>query len=231
MIGILVELALSWLLLWLIEKKNPEVLGLRPNVKRISTFLIFFLLAGLFAFFAVYLRILFFKERYETNPFLTGRLIWEGFRWNLVSVLYEEFIFRGALLYILIRRIGTIKAIWISAIAFGIYHWFSFNILGNSVSMIYVFLITGTMGWILAYAYVRTASMYLAIGFHLGWNFVYGFVFSRGSIGNGVFVLEKQQPVVNISYFTYYTITFFPLLLMFVVSYWIIRKLKPGTAS
>ena len=141
-------------------------------------------------------------------------------------MLYEELIFRGVLLYILIKRLGVTKAILISAIAFGAYHWFSFNLLGSWLAMIYVFIITGIMGLILAYAYAKTLSMYIAIGFHLGWNFVNGFVFSRGPIGNGVFIVTKKQSTSVISYLTYFTVTMVPILLAFFMSFLLLRKWK-----
>jgi len=226
MLGVLVEIALSWLLLWLIDKKNLGVLGLRPTVIRVKAFLLLLLAAVLCSLLAVGLRVMFFKEQYEVNPQLSVRLVWEGFRWNLVSVLYEEFIFRGALLYLLIKRIGVNKGILVSAIAFGIYHWFSYNAFGNAVAMLQIFLMTGIMGWILAYGFVRSCSMYMATGFHLGWNFTYGFLFSKGSIGNGVWVMSAHQQEVTVSYFTFYTVTFIPYVIAYIASFLLMRREK-----
>lgn len=224
MAGLLVELALSWALLWWLQKENLGVLGFYPQWERLQGFFLLLLVAVAGSVFAIGLRVLFFKEVYGLNPLFNGKLMWEGFRWNAISVLYEEFIFRGALLYILIRRLGATKAIAISAIAFGIYHWFSYNILGNAAAMVQVFLITGILGWILAFSYARTGSLYMATGFHLGWNFTYGFLFSKGSIGKGLFILTAEQPAVTVSYFTYYTVTLLPFVLVYVVSYIAIRK-------
>lgn len=224
MLGIFVQLVLSWLILWLVEKKNLSVLGFTPSATRLKNLLLFFAFAALCCLVEIALRMQFFKERYQLNPLFNLRLLWEGFRWNLVSVLYEELIFRGALLYILIKRWGRTRGILVSSIAFGIYHWFSYNLFGNTPAMIYVFIITALMGWVLAYSYAGSRSLYIAIGFHLAWNFVNGFVFSKGSIGNGVFIPAKEQPVVNVSYFTYYTITILPILGAIVGSYLLIRK-------
>jgi uncharacterized protein len=226
MLGILVELALSWLILFLIEKKNLTVLGLIPTSRRLKGFIVLFLIAAACCLMEVFLRIQFFREQYQINPLLNLRLIWKGFWWNLVSVIYEELIFRGALLYILVRRWGVRPAIIFSSIAFGIYHWFSFNLFGNIPAMIYVFIITGIMGFILAYSYVKTGSLYMAIGFHLGWNLMHGFVFSKGPVGNGVFVLSPNQPAVNVSHFTYYAVTLLPYLILFTSGCLVIRKWK-----
>lgn len=92
-------------------------------------------------------------------------------------------IFRGAVLYILIWKIGANKAILISAIAFGIYHWFSYGVLGNIAAMIFVFIGTGLMGYAWALAFAKTKSIMLPFGLHLGRNFVYNTIFSKGPLG------------------------------------------------
>ena len=75
-----------------------------------------------------------------------------------------------------------------SALAFGVYHWFSYGIIGHPVQMFFVFLLTGTWGLMFAYAYALTKSMLLPIALHLGWNAVNLLVFSQGSIGDQLFV-------------------------------------------
>ena len=44
MVGILVQLAISWLLAWLFVKKGLEVLGLFPTRNRLLHFIIFFII-------------------------------------------------------------------------------------------------------------------------------------------------------------------------------------------
>jgi len=107
----------------------------------------------------------------------------EAFWWDFKSVLTEELIFRGVLLYILFRKIGTRKSVLISAIAFGVYHWFSYGVLGNVMDMVLVFLGTGLMGFAWALAFSKTNSIMLAFGLHLGWNFVHNTIFSKGPLG------------------------------------------------
>ena len=116
------------------------------------------------------------------------------------------------------------KGMIISSIAFGIYHWFSYGIIGNIPQMIYIFIVTGCMGWVLAYAYVKTFSLYIPIAIHFGWNLVHGFIFSMGSIGNGVFIPVNGQPKVTISYFVYYFITLAPMIAVLVVNYYLLKR-------
>ncbi|MDH3323034.1 MAG: CPBP family intramembrane metalloprotease [Flavobacteriaceae bacterium] len=76
----------------------------------------------------------------------------------------------------------------ISAIAFGIYHWFSYGVLGNVMAMIFVFIGTGLMGYTWAWAFSKTKSIMLPLGLHLGWNFIHNTIFSKGPLGELVLV-------------------------------------------
>ena len=170
MLGIFVQLILSYFLISLIEKKNLSVLGVKPTVDRASSSALTFFIACLFCAAGFLLKMYFGNQYWRVNPLLDTDTILNGIWWNIKSVLFEELIFRGVLLYILIQRLGSRKAIVISAVGFGIYHWFSFGIFGNIVPMIVVFVITGTMGLLLAYSYAKTLSLYIPIAIHLGWN-------------------------------------------------------------
>src|SRR5215831_9213701 len=152
MLGIIVELAASWLIVWLFQKKGLGVLGFNPTRRHITGFFLFLLLAASCCIAGFLLR-MYFGEKWEINPAFTGKLLAEGLWWNIKSVLFEELIFRGVILYILIKRLGPVPAIIISAVAFGIYHWFSYGILGNVNQMIIIFFVTGLMGLLLAWAY------------------------------------------------------------------------------
>ena len=226
MLGIIVQLLISWGLLWLVEKENLSVLGLMPSKKRLTALFLFLFVSMACCASGFLLRIIFGHVVWRLNPLFNTRLLFEGAWWNLKSVLFEELIFRGAIFYILIKRIGAMKAILISAIAFGIYHWFSFGIIGNVGQMIQVFFITGIIGLVYAYGYARTKSLYAVIGMHFGWNFTQGFIFSSGSIGNGILVLQKPVPVVNVSYFIYFMISFFPMISFGVINFLLLKYRK-----
>ena len=136
MTGILVALAISWLLLFFIEKENILALGFLPIIKRLKQFLIGFLITGILCVLVQYLESYLKSSTWILNKDITSGIILKSFWWDFKSVMTEELIFRGALLYILIQKIGSIKSILISAIAFGIYHWFSYGVLGNVMAMI-----------------------------------------------------------------------------------------------
>ena len=225
MIGIIVQLVISWLLLWFVEKTDLRVFGLNPTRQRLSDLGILFLITALCCASGFIVR-MWFGERWVLNPGLSLALILEGVWWNIKSVLFEELIFRGALLYILIKRIGAVKAIILSAIAFGIYHWFSFGIFGNAAQMIPVFVITGLMGYVLAYGYAKTFSLYIPIAIHLGWNLTSSVIFSDTSIGNQLLIKARPAKIVHVSYFTYYLVTWGPILCALLINFIFLKKKK-----
>lgn len=171
MIGNIIILAISWLLLKL-KHKNLSILTGASFLYRLLQFVAGFvgstLLAGVVSgIFAVTAG--FIWE--PTAGFGIGFLV-KGFYTAFNSVLFEELLFRGVLLYFAMSWWGEKKAILLSAFAFGIYHWFTFSIIGNPILMLWVLVYTGLWGLMFAYAFSRTGSLALPAGLHLGWNFV-----------------------------------------------------------
>ena len=80
------------------------------------------------------------QEVYVLTPSLTISSVlletWYQFR----SVLTEELICRGALLYILIKKAGQTKAIVITSLFFAVLHWFNAGVWGNLTQMIMYFI-------------------------------------------------------------------------------------------
>ncbi|MDY2588181.1 CPBP family intramembrane glutamic endopeptidase [Winogradskyella aquimaris] len=221
MIGILVALALSWLLLHLIERKTILALGFLPIHKRLKQFLIGFLITGILCLLVQYLESYLKSSTWILNKSITRGIILKSFWWDLKSVLTEELIFRGALLYILIQKIGSRKSILISAVAFGIYHWFSYGVLGNVMAMILVFIGTGLMGYAWAWAFSKTRSIMLPFGLHLGWNFVYNTIFSKGPLGDLLLVSKGGNALSDwVGLFNFMTgLIIVPLFVLLFVKY------------
>lgn len=233
MIGILVAFAISWLLLFLIEKENILALGFLPIVKRLKQFLIGFLITGILCFLVQYLESYLKSSTWVLNENIMNKIILKSFWWDFKSVLSEELIFRGALLYILIQKIGSRKSILISAIAFGIYHWFSFGVLGNIMAMILVFIGTGLMGYAWAWAFSKTKSIMLPLGLHLGWNFIHNTIFSKGPLGELVLIskggIELTDWVSLLNFISGLVIV--PILVLIYVRYFVKKETKIKTTT
>jgi membrane protease YdiL (CAAX protease family) len=190
MIGIFIEVFLSWILLKLIERKNLSVLGLRPTRRRLRELMIGLLLSIPFpiAFLAGVSFLV--RNPYHVNPHYSLKDLLSATGYVFRSVLYEDLIFRGALLYILIKRLGPQKAVLISAFLFGIYHWFSWGALGQPVQMAIIFLMTGLAGYVFALAFEKTRSLYLPFALHFGVDFANMVIFSQDK-GMGPQLLVK----------------------------------------
>jgi membrane protease YdiL (CAAX protease family) len=226
MIGIIVQLAISWLIVWLYEKGNLSCLGLMLTKKRLLDFTLFFLITAACATSGFLLKMLIAKQSWMLNPNINAGAILEGVWFTVKSVLFEEFIFRGVLLYILIKKLGTTRAIIISAVAFGIYHWFSHELWGNPSQMAIEFVMTGIMGLVLAYGYAKSFSLFIPIAIHLGWNIVQMVVFSGNTIGQQLFVEVLPRPVVTISYFNFFVMQLLPVVSCWLINGWLLRRYK-----
>jgi hypothetical protein len=198
-------LIVSWGLLWLYDRSHPGALGLLPTLPRIEQFFFGLAASATIAFLGNFAVVKITSSLMELNPEFTITSFFDASWWMLKSVLTEELLFRGALLYIAIRIIGLNRACILSAVAFGIYHWFSYGVLGSPVQMIYVFLVTGIAGLMFAYAFAITKSMYFPIALHLGWNLIVVVVFSQGPLGEQMLIVKEGHQVgwLSLPYFLY----------------------------
>ncbi len=217
-------IAISWLLIWLFERGNLSVLGLTPTKVRLNYFVLLFFISAFLSATTFLLRMYFIEEQYILSHSLRTQSIlletWYQFR----MVLTEELLCRGALLYILIKIIGQIKAISISSVIFAIMHWLNAGVWGNVTQMIIVFTFTFLMGLLLAYSYARTSSLFFPFAIHFGWNLTQNYIFPDNSVGNHIFTLVNPVPIVTISYLTFFTMLLLPKIAVLVIDYLIIKQ-------
>lgn len=217
MVGILIALVISWILLYLLERKSILSLGFLPITNRLKQLAIGFLMTAILCAGVESLEMILRSSSLVVNDNSSAALILEMFWWDFKSVLTEELLFRGAILFILIRRLGERIGILISAVAFGIYHWFSFGIFGNIIPMFFVFIGTGLMGYAWALAFSKTKSIFLPIGLHLGWNFTFNTIFSKGPLRNGLLVAEGGNMISD--WFALIGLWGVPVILLLIIKY------------
>ncbi|MNS69498.1 CAAX amino terminal protease self- immunity [compost metagenome] len=191
MIGIVVELIISWLILWIYERKNLSILGLMPTKSRLKDLAFGILMAAGIGITYHLLRAYTLNNSWRLNVEYTFLQFLTALWWVFKSVLFEELIFRGALLYIAIKKIGIHKACLLSAACFGVYHWFTMGAFGNPFQLIIVFIMTGIAGLAFAYAFAKTKSLYLPFALHFGWNVITIVIFSNGPLGLQLFIYEN----------------------------------------
>ncbi|MEP0985712.1 CPBP family glutamic-type intramembrane protease [Ekhidna sp.] len=226
MIGILIILSTSWGLVYLIERNHLEVIGIFPKAKRLKKFIVGFIITASLCCLSQLIEVVLGTFRWSLNPDFSALQIVEGLWWNMKSVLTEELIYRGALLYLLIRFLSPKKAMLISASAFGIYHWFSFGVFGNLVPMILIFIGTGLMGYAWALSFYKTKSIYLAFGLHLGWNFTLNSIFSKGPLGDQLLIHRGGEMVGDVVSLINFLISMIliPLIVFIWVKYVVVQE-------
>ena len=159
-----------------------DAIGLRPETLRMMDLLVGFVASAVAAVVCFGLLIWQTKAKVVTNPYMSFQFF-TAFWWTFRSVAIEELLFRGVLLLLLFRYQGLHKAVIVSAVLFGLYHWGSYGVFGDIKRMLEVFVLTGVGGLMFAYAFMLTRSFYLPVGLHLGWNLVSVIVFSEGPLG------------------------------------------------
>ena len=84
----------------------------------------------------------------------------------LFGAIGEELLFRGYGFQVLLKAVGTVMTLLISAVIFGLMHLENLNV--NPWGIVN----TIAFGLILGYAFIRTGDLWLPIGFHFGWNWI-----------------------------------------------------------
>jgi len=218
-------IGISWILLRL-QKRTLSELGFNKPRLRLIEFFAGFALAGAFAA-SQYLFIAYFSDfSWRLNPQLDAHTVIESLRWNINSVLFEELLFRAYLLYKAIEFLGLKKACLLSSVSFGIYHWFSYDIFGSWIPMIYVFILTASIGLMLACAFALTKSIFLPIGLHLAWNVVIIFVFSNGPLGDQLFIASSAEPSKLSTFEQIFTSLIIPFIYIG-FAFWFMTKILP----
>jgi membrane protease YdiL (CAAX protease family) len=227
MIGILVLLIVSWVLLHFIENKNLMVLGVLPIKKSIFEFSVGMVFVVFVTLIFVGLDTLVFSIQWKLSSSIDYQIIANSIWYNLKSAITEDLLFRGALLYILVSKLGFRTGLLLSACTFGVYHWFSYGMLPGEIRIIpllYVFSITGFVGYVWAYTFIKTCSIMMPLGFHLGSNFILSLYFKNAAYGEMVFSEITRTNIENQWLNLLYLISkgmLAPLLTLIFVKYWV----------
>lgn len=192
MLGVIVLFGVSWGILRMFGHPIAD-LGMSPTKRRLLQFLLGMALFAVMSlgYFTVLSKVL--DATLERNSAYSFTDLLYSCWWVFRSVLYEELLFRGALLILLMRYFGSLRGVLLSAVVFGVYHWYSYEVVGNIPAMIQTFILTGTGGWIFGYAFYKTRSLYLQTGLHFGWNVITIVLFSQGPLGNQILIYHATN--------------------------------------
>jgi len=172
------SVAYTWAFARLVDRRSLRTLGLG---RRAGGFLQFWKGVGL-AFvilLVVFLLSLstgsievrgFARPATETSS-VAGYLVGAIVAFLLVGI-YEELMFRGYVLQVLNERAGRGVAVLVSSVIFAVMH--GANPGADLMGIVNIVAI----GALLAYLFYRSGALWMPIGFHAGWNFLLGYVFT-----------------------------------------------------
>jgi membrane protease YdiL (CAAX protease family) len=195
MLEFLVVLVLTYLFRHFLDREGFASMGFRHHRWALDTafgFLLgFVLMAGIF--FAEWGSGLLTIERAtwdaESVTTVVGNLTL-SLLFFIVAGTNEEIVFRGYLIPNLRQGIGTVAAVILSSLVFGVFH-----ALNPNVSLIAILNIA-LAGVVFAYAYLLSGNLWLPIAFHFSWNFFQGSVFSlpvSGIVVKGLLITHPRS--------------------------------------
>ncbi|MCC2617801.1 CPBP family intramembrane metalloprotease [Aestuariibacter halophilus] len=119
--------------------------------------------------------------QFSLNPHSSVQALTSGFYVFLCAALMEELLFRGFVFQRLIDGLGNWPALIGMGVLFSMAHWTNPDFQGDTLVWASLDMGLGAILWGLAY--IRTGSLALPIGMHLGWNWLLGSVFGMGVSG------------------------------------------------
>ncbi len=117
---------------------------------------------------------------YRINGFNAAYFLVPALSLALSSGIFEELLYRGVLFRILEESLGSWIALILASLVFGLRHYT--NPEGTLQGALFI---TVEAGVLLAAAFMLTRRLWLAMGFHLSWNYVQAGVFSGAVSGTG----------------------------------------------
>ena len=118
---------------------------------------------------------------WELDPARSFRGLSLGFGVFVLVALWEENLFRGFIFQRLVEGMGVWPAQVVLALFFGISHWDNPGMQG--ATKVWATLNIALAAVFMGLAYLRTRSLALPVGIHLGWNWTQGNVLGFGVSG------------------------------------------------
>ena len=185
-LGGAIELA-YWVLVRLVEGRRVSELSASHALPELVTGLL--LAVG---FISAVVGILFALGHFEITGIRTVDTLARPAVIAISAGFIEEFALRGIIFRITEEWLGSWIALFLSAALFGLMH------LGNpNASLLAAFAIAIEAGVLLAAVYMVTRRLWVAIGLHIGWNFMLGGIYSgtvSGMALEGLLVTKFDGP-------------------------------------
>lgn len=171
--GIIVMLFSVYMILRLIDKKRLKDIGL-INIKKGLKHLSYGLLFGAISMTLIFLILLFSNNIELTNSFTHPQFSWNTLTGLILFIfvgLNEELFSRGYCMMVLGQTGKKWVPVFVSAIIFSMMHLGNPNV--KLLGLFNIFLV----GILFAYMVIKTNNIWMAIGYHITWNYFQGNVF------------------------------------------------------
>jgi len=119
--------------------------------------------------------------RFELDPARSAGALAYGFYMFTCVALFEETLFRGFIFQRMVDGVGVGIAQVALAVLFALSHWGNPGMQG--ATEVWASLDIGVAAVMLGFAWLRTRSLALPVGIHLGWNWMQGHVLGFGVSG------------------------------------------------
>ena len=108
----------------------------------------------------------------------------------LTGNFVEELVFRGYLLVVVARWLGTTRALWLLALPFGLFHFPGLDLLALGKMV----MTTGTMHFVYGYVFLATRSLWAAVALHAVGNTLLHSVVGTGRPAYLAFDYSREFP-------------------------------------
>jgi membrane protease YdiL (CAAX protease family) len=228
MLGITFLLILSSVLAFFIYGKKWDVLDIVPTKKRMLYFFIGFLLVSVLCLLTLFIESLICSIKWKINQPIDFFLLRRAIGYYFIAALTEELVFRGFLLYVLAKTIKVQNAKIISAVCFGFYHLFSYEMFGAGIiPMAYIFIITGLAGYVWSCGYIKSGTIWLALGMHFSWNMIQSLFSGKTPYGSILYnqISKTELSDLNNLFLSLFT-GIFPSVIMYLGLYFFFNRKK-----
>lgn len=176
-----------------LRKTSLTSVGLVLNKSWLIQFGFGILVSTLMVLFSVTVIWCFSDMELQLNPDRSLLSLTSGLYLFLFVALYEELLFRGFVFQRLIDGLGVFWAQLLLAALFSLGHWGNPGMEGTALVIASLDLFVGAL--LFGFAYIRTGSLALPIGLHLGWNWAQGHL--MGFSVSGIEQSSWFQPVIT----------------------------------
>mgnify|MGYP000452516934 CR=1 FL=1 len=174
------------------DNKSLNDLGINLKLKSLS-FLPLGILIGAAAFLtATYLRAIYTGETFNISTAIKYNTILYGLYTILPTVAVEEFLFRGYLYKKIIEISSVIRANIIFSILFTLIHVFDSGVINNPAMIIFLVISIPVGHLLFATALLKSKSLFLPIGIHLGNNWATRHLITTNNDGESILFITNN---------------------------------------